>query len=466
MPFHSFDPSALVRAFQERTGQTLRVPSLVADVLSCAYQCSLYREEAREIQSRILIIQDQKDLEHLDLLPFVVPLPLTTQTLRRLAFAAADSGGMLVADCRGKEVLIIGLATVQPTMAVFKALQIQLPPCEIALLETGVVELTGHGGAIRFSRDKIVIPALHATVPCAIPEASMESIIRRFLHPGISGWINYSMGRHVGIFDPKLFAEHRARFQAEAPDAGRRALSDYAVRLVRGIREIGVGGAVLILPSLDATGLETLMSGHSLGNPEERYRGELWNAGVLNHFEWLLYFRLAYLGILPLLFEPDSTPTPSDWIRSTGRSGLADASENAEVDAKRVAQLSAIDGGLVLNCLFRPLIFGTKFKRVDITSLQSQIVNQLMMRGMRHRSLAATVAAIPGSGGIVVSQDGDVTVFGNQNGVVCCHHEEVGIESEVPFDCSHPYRDALGTPAWMIEAITGEKPPARNDGDH
>jgi hypothetical protein len=62
-----------------------------------------------------------------------------------------------------------------------------------------------------------------------------------------------------------------------------------------------------------------------------------------------------------------------------------------------------------------------------------------------------------------VSQDGDVTVFSNQNSVVCCHHEEVAIELEEPLDCIHPYRDALGTPAWMIEAITGEKPPAEND---
>src|SRR5271157_4337275 len=140
MSYYSFDPSALLRTFQERTGQTLKAHSLVADVLSCAYQCSLYREEAREIRSQILIIQDQKDFDHLDLLPFVVPLPLTTQALRRLAFATADSGGMLVADCRGEEVRITGLATVQPTMAVFEALRIQLPPCEIALLETGVIE--------------------------------------------------------------------------------------------------------------------------------------------------------------------------------------------------------------------------------------------------------------------------------------------------------------------------------------
>jgi hypothetical protein len=271
------------------------------------------------------------------------------------------------------------------------------------------------------------------------------------------------MGHGTGILDPKLFAEHRLTFKAEAPEAGRRALSEYAVRLVKMIREIGVGGSVLILPSLDANSMETLMSGYSLSDSEERFRGELWNAGVLKHFEWLLHFRMAYLGILAFLFEPDSVPSPVDWIKSTGRSGLIEASQNAETDAKRLAQLSAIDGGLVLNCLFRPLIFGAKFKRVDITSLQAQIVDQLAMRGMRHRSLAATVAAIPGSGGVVVSQDGDVTVFSNQNNVVCCHHEEIGIDSEISFTCSHPYRDAVGTPAWMIEAITGEKPRADND---
>jgi hypothetical protein len=94
MSFHSFDPSELVRIFQERTGQTLRAPSLVSDLLSCAYQCSLYREEARDIRSRILIIEDQKDFEHLDLLPFVIPLPLTIQVLRRLAFAAGGWPGL------------------------------------------------------------------------------------------------------------------------------------------------------------------------------------------------------------------------------------------------------------------------------------------------------------------------------------------------------------------------------------
>jgi hypothetical protein len=81
-------------------------------------------------------------------------------------------------------------------------------------------------------------------------------------------------------------------------------------------------------------------------------------------------------------------------------------------------------------------MFGTKLAMVEISGLPKSIRNIASGRGMRHRSMAATVAAIPDSSGVVVSQDGDATFFCNRHGSLCGHQEEY-FSSEENAVCQH-----------------------------
>jgi DNA integrity scanning protein DisA with diadenylate cyclase activity len=137
----------------------------------------------------------------------------------------------------------------------------------------------------------------------------------------------------------------------------------------------------------------------------------------------MLHLKMADLNKLLVLGE---TKSAKEWIRTVGLPGFGDAINVQSTDAKRVAQLSAIDGAVVLNSLLSPVMFGAKFASVEIGALPEAVRGVVAKRGMRHRSMAATVALLPESSGVVVSQDGDITVFANRDGSVCCHQEEEG----------------------------------------
>jgi hypothetical protein len=272
------------------------------------------------------------------------------------------------------------------------------------------------------------------------------------------------MGHSVGLTDPQLFGEHRATMQAEGPALARTALAEYLAELIGHVRSIGVGGAILILPSPDGAAHVPNVTGLRVVQAHERYRGELWNAGVLNSFEWLLHLRLAQLGTVIAIehtapqdgAEP-TPPEPSNWIHTTGIPGLGRAHDVQLVDAERVARLTAIDGAVVTTGLLSPIMFGAKFANVDVSRLSPTVQAGISGRGMRHRSMAATVAAIAGASGVVVSQDGDVSAFSNHEGSMCYHPEDLVLETEMPSCCHASGPRVRHSHELLLEILSAEE---------
>ena len=73
---------------------------------------------------------------------------------------------------------------------------------------------------------------------------------------------------------------------------------------------------------------------------------------------------------------------------------------------------------VVLNHDFEVLGFGASITAPPDHNLPEDWIEHLRTRGNRHRSMANAVATIDGSIGIVISQDGGVTIFSNHEGHV------------------------------------------------
>lgn len=443
-----FQPERLLFLLEQASNQTLESHPALATLLTSVYLASLYKEENRDVRCRLLVWGAASEHD-VDLLRLAQPLQLTVTRLRRLSLAATESDSVIVVDCKDGSPMIVGLGTVTAVAAYLSVIGARVEPPEISLLGPGVVEMSACGATVTFARDRYFVPRLRHATSLAISMVSEEALVHRVVYPGISGWIGYSQGQGVGMLDLDLFKMHRDAVKAEAPAAARCALSEYLNELVRAVRVTGSGGAVLIVPHFELPGVEELMSGYAVARGHERYRGEMWNAGVLNVFEWLLHVQLARLGKL----LKEKLVTPKHWIKSTGLRGLSDATAVQAKDARRVGQLTAIDGALVLNEFLSPVLFGGKFTNVDINALPENVQASVMTRGMRHRSMAATVHAIANSAGIVVSQDAEVTVFANVEGKVCCHSEEE-VPAHTSGQCVHTHRvPATSLLQWMAEIM-------------
>lgn len=76
-------------------------------------------------------------------------------------------------------------------------------------------------------------------------------------------------------------------------------------------------------------------------------------------------------------------------------------------DCASLAMLANLDGALVFDSLFRPVGFGA----IITNESTHNIPGSLSTRGTRHKSAHAFASNCKGSIAIVISQDGDVTVF-------------------------------------------------------
>lgn len=430
-----FDPTRLVDAVQASSSAADHPLPFASSILKTVYLCGLYKEEGHDVRCRLLVVHSFGAGEDFDTLRFVDPIPLSVPALRRLSLATSDPHAVFVVDCSGSEPVIVGFGRRTAASAYLSAMGFSRHPhYEVACTASGIVDLSVGETAARFARDRYIKPDLWRAVSAAVHDQSARTLVNRVAFPGIEGWIGYSMGHGAGITEPTLFGLHKETLIAEARQVARPLLTEYLDDLVREIRNTGRGGALLVLTEIASAGNRQLMTGTHVARPHKRYRDELWNAGVLNAFDWMVHLRMADLGKMVLINE-EAMP-PKAWIRKIGLDGFGKAIDTQTNDAKRVAQLTAIDGAVVVNGFLSPLMFGAKFATVDIRQLPEVVARKVSERGMRHRSMAATVSVIPESAGIVVSQDGDATVFVNRGGVMCCHQEAEESSSE-PNPCCH-----------------------------
>jgi hypothetical protein len=269
-----------------------------------------------------------------------------------------------------------------------------LQPAPVVVSVRGVGDLrVDHGThAAVFNRDRYLVPTSDEQITSLI-SSSVPETLAVALEP-----------RSVRLYEelcelPGFEAAYRRRSDPRAP------LHRHCARIVRSlaksIRALGRGGSVLIVPDPARDLPEVADRYHALEATYVSGPGQEWTGSLLEV--------LASEGIVAR-DGVAGTRLDDPFLRR-----LLEAHRQAEEEIQQTAHLARADGAIVLDWLFSPLALGTKLKTRNSEALAPDVAGFLRDRekGMRHRSMAFAVGSVRGSLGLVVSVDGECTLFGH-----------------------------------------------------
>jgi hypothetical protein len=392
-----------------RSAAALPPPHVLEQVLSLCYQASLLREEGRAVRFRLMLCvpRDLKAApgrpEGLDGLPFVKPLPLVPNELRRLAAAAAFDRALIAARVQPGERFVIwgllhsGEAWMRALEGARRSFQ-PLPPCLVVSV-SGPGNLSVSKGSLVVAR--LVGGTLVTPTPSVLEVSSTDgdadAINARFLAA------HARTGRRGG--------PHRARVDAALISLIRRQI---ALRIISAMRRLHHGGTLLILPlnvlrrQRQWAPLLKIKYAFPPGPPRRRF------------FELVLRLLDALATDAAQRFGPAHRVTWSDYV--TSPDPAVHRADEAITEAVRfLACLSAVDGAVVMGQPLELLGFGAEIsgrltpvervaRALDPTAARTKLESALDV-GTRHRSAYRLCQALPGVVAVVVSQDGSMRIM-------------------------------------------------------
>lgn len=378
--------------------------SRLPDILNEAFYASLQQNEGRFARFAILLEDETSKSGPIN--KFSESKPLNSKQLQSISVAFDSSNVCIVVDEPSLDsscVEIIGVAA-RPVPALRLSTQYP-PPIIVEAIDPGVVSLEVGEIKVVFNKGEILrsnaqlIERLHF----------QSSLPTRAITPTRFGpHLNLGVNEAVGL-DEHTWTIHKHEYEA--------LINNYCPRLFAGALESIIrktiakhhgGGYLLLRNSLYSS---SIMSGTWFREPSQQ----------LTH--WLSR-ALSIQGVLSLALRGKTVTADldskwrgnvQDWARELLHPTFRDSLVNLDLACAECAQLSETDGVIVLNHDFNVLGFGASIVALD-QELPANWVEYLSTRGNRHKSMANAVASMDGSIGIVVSQDGGVTIFENHEG--------------------------------------------------
>ncbi len=403
---------ALIGRFVDSKAQ-----ATIKQTLDIAYKASLFQYEGRTIRFALAF-----DLDHQRMRPvqrFSTKIELTPKQLQAISAAFRPESHCLViaaTKADGSFPAIIGTAprprsTVPPP-------QLYQPSVVVDVEAPGIVSLTiGESKAV-FRRGEIYERSLGFTGLPLVRET--ERLIHEVCNPKESRDPLLLHGEQpqsqVTLHDWALQdAETRSIINRSACRLYDQTLESIARKMLKARR----GGAVLLLPESCKTG-KLVHGGRWYKSPDSQIFDQL-----------VLMLRLEAISRQLFTGTPKSIETncrfstagkhyASEQVRPALRSTLASL-DNA---CQHCSDLTEADGATILGTDFGIRGFSAKLSSFH-NPLPEPLATFLETRGNRHRSMAGAIASQPGAIGLVVSQDGDVTVFTHEPGCGISHGEIV-----------------------------------------
>jgi DisA bacterial checkpoint controller nucleotide-binding len=386
-------------------GRTLAVPGdALREALSVAFQASLTSEEARPTRFRLLLTPPEKlpvsgvPNQGVLRLRFDQSRPLSADELRRLSPSVQFESSLIGASEEDGKLRIWGLAHSGPAW---------LAPT-----------WGGRSLVPNWTHD----PIIHVTSPGHLAVRSAGKLVGA-LERGLL--VDALMDVFESDWLPALFrrereevqAEHAARqaktaspTQADPSLVGRvgQHMVRRAIQLVRGL---GHGGMILVVDT------ESAEAAHDLAGLRLKYRFE--RDEPSGRYRTLLFQILERVAVSTskasvgwLDFAQDSSP------------GLEKLEQSIFELSRLIANLTAIDGAVVVDKRFRLLGFGAEvsaelptparvWRALDIEGRQRE-PDDIESVGTRHRAAYRFVHDHPGGLAIVISHDGGVSFVANR----------------------------------------------------
>ena len=364
-----------------------------------ALLASLHQNEGRNL--RFALVVEAQPLRSLDMQRFQRSIGLTAKQLQSISAAFnPEHTGFVVAPARGQGHGPVILGTISRPSTPLPPPQLHRPPLVIEAEAPGVVSVSiGEAKAV-YRRGEVREQS--RTIPGLALEAETELLIREVCCPQLQ------LERICLPGDQGLTPIPASRWASQSKDIAAivrrstrriydRILQSIARKMVRARR----GGAILMLPA-DHTTDGLFAGGRWYAQPDRRLLRD-----VVRILSLEVVHRLTVMG-RSLSAEPglSSAAELTSWANDRLRSALAALEENCQY----CADLTEADGAAVLRS-----DLGIEGFSVKLTSHQGDwpapLARVLETRGNRHRAVAGAVVRQPGGIGLVVSQDGDLTVF-------------------------------------------------------
>ncbi|MEO1002548.1 MAG: putative sensor domain DACNV-containing protein [Cyanobacteria bacterium J06638_7] len=394
------------------TQSLIRIPSLrdlidrhvspeqlacVETALETALLASLHQNEGRNL--RFALVVEAQPLRSLDIQRFHRPIGLTAKQLQSISAAFnPDRTGFVVAPARGQGPVIVG--TIARPSAPLPPPQLHRPALVIEAEAPGVLSVSiGEAKAV-YRRGEVREQS--RTIPGLALEAETELLIREVCRPRLQlERICLPGDQGLTPIPASSWAEQHKDIAAIVRRSSRRIYDRILQRIARRMVRSRRGGAILVLPAGNSTdGL--FAGGRWYEQPDRRLLRD-----VVRILSLEAVHRLTGMG-RSLSAEPGlSSPEElASWANDRLRSALAVLEESCAF----CADLTEADGAAILRS-----DLGIEGFSVKLSSHQgewpSALARFLETRGNRHRAMAGAVVRQSGAIGLVVSQDGDVTVF-------------------------------------------------------
>lgn len=375
----------------------------LAALLETSFAASLFTDEGRPL--RVLLLLPIERVSFPSELRLSAPKLLSTKALKRFALAVTpERAGLRVKYSAPRSFRVLSIVP--------RARQFDPRVVEIECRGPGQIRARRKAIEVRFDRDQETVLRQSSVADSIINPSSADQLVRVATRPAIrttetagdSLLLFGSAAQIPLVVDAGIWKTNLAKYRGIVRGRASSTLEEGVRRLVRATGSLGHGGSFFILP-------HPMRGRRQLQGGIVTTAGGAWNGGLLEHLIWVGLYELLEDCINPLAYERPSTHEGAwVWRNRFHRARISVADRQWRTDAESIANLTQVDGAVVLDATLSPVSFGTTLRHRG-TRIPAETKRFLDSRGHRHKSIAQAVSQTDGSMGIVVSQDGEVTLF-------------------------------------------------------
>lgn len=382
---------------------------LLKNVLRVSFIAGLHLNEGRRLRFSIAIEDNVVRTTRID--RFDPPIPLEARYLQSLSPALSEDVDCFIVEegaCDSNTLMIVGTGALPRA----ELLPHSMYPRPVVVSVNGPGRISLEIGDLKIFYDKGELMDCNRNRLESLWRGVAPAFVGNVSTPcNISNSLTYGLYGHPSL-DADSWKTHKSDYVNCANHYCPVLLSGVMEVIVGEIQRADHGGAFMLLPS-------------PVRSDNPLFREKCWYSTIRNQLSEAIHKSLALSSIHMLALQgkwiyPEGVlpTTPDDmpcWVDRIVYPQLTDSFIDLRRQCKRIARLANADGAVVLSTMFGLEAFSAKLVS-ETTTLPNDLERFLGSRGNRHNSMARAIATVPGSMGVVVSQDGDVACFHNSPG--------------------------------------------------
>jgi len=376
---------------------------LLREIVGITFISSLHLNEGRQLRFAIAVEDEVVKTTHLH--RFDPPIPLEARYLQSISPALSEDDDCLIVEGgakHGNTLMIVGTAALPqaellPHSMYPRPVVVSVNGPGVICLEIGDVKIVYDRGVLKNSNYS-QLEKLWSNIALAF--------VDRISSPGNRVKV-LAYGLHGNPeLDAILWESCKSDYVNIANDYCPVLLSGVIRVIVREIQRADHGGAFMLLPTPVQRG--------------DLFQDNRWYSEIRLELSEAIHRTLALNSIYTLasqgkwMYPKGVLPTAPDdfsfWVDRIVIPQLTNSYIDLTKQCQRIAHLANADGAVVLNTLFGLEAFSAKLNSA-MTTLPADLASFLGSRGNRHNSMAGAISLLPGSIGVVVSQDGNAVCF-------------------------------------------------------